>query len=108
MNIEVCDLSGENLDWAVSKCEGTLRAPGTAALPYSSDKGLAARVIDRMGIKIYADDPVAPFKAIYQPDPNEPHYFFRQFGPTAEIAAMRVRVAVTLGSYVTLPAVISI
>lgn len=108
MNIEVCDLSEEKLDWAVSKCEGTLGPAGKAPLPYSTDKGLAAQVIDRMGIKIYQDDPVAPFKAIYQPDPTEPHYYLRQFGPTPKIAAMRVRVAATLGNVITVPAVISV
>lgn len=59
-------------------------------------------IIARERITLYPNDPVEP-KATITPNLNKPHYYFRQYGPTALIAAMRCFVASKLGDEVEIP-----
>lgn len=104
------DLDGIGLNWAVAKCEGKvgndiddfcLSVPGE--FDYSTNWALSGLIIDREKICLYPNDPVMP-KAVLIPKPDDnPHYYFRQYGETSLIAAMRCFVACKMGDEVDVP-----
>lgn len=105
MKIQVEDLVGPPLDWAVWKCEqpdltvdaflASYGGPDWTGC-YSQDWGQTGPIIDRVRISVF-EDAAAPWKAIITPDQNEPHFFYRYYGPTAQVAAMRCYVASKMG-----------
>ncbi len=113
IEMKTAQLIGPALDWAVAKAEGydegwLLRQmnnpnPATRAIPaYSTDWGQGGPLIDKYKIDLFPTDPVMP-KAVITPNLSEPHFYFRQFGPTPLIAAMRCLVASKLGDTVQIP-----
>lgn len=118
MKIKTTDLVGRALDWAVAKCEGTLKkyvqpneARGTtkwevvpATLRYSTDWAQGGPIIEREKIELI------PPKDEDDPDWLACWYQVRdiaeaglQEGPTPLIAAMRCFVASKLGDEVDIP-----
>jgi len=115
MKINVEDASGAVLDWLVAKVEnlnpcefyvdggGPEILIGTLFYSPSTKPEQAQPIIDRKGIELYPDDAVMP-KATYTPDPvGNPHYWFRRYGDTILIAAMRCHVASEIGESVDVP-----
>lgn len=68
----------------------------------SIDWSQGGPLIDKYKVDLFPTDPVMS-KAVITPDLSEPHFYFRQFGPTPLIAAMRCLVASKLGDTVQVP-----
>lgn len=103
MIVKTEELTGAALNWAVAKCLGVEHRAGI--LSYSENWASAGPIIDREKIECYPNDPVMP-KAVFVPDLNVPHFYYRQYGPTILIAAMRAYVASKLGDEVEIPDVL--
>lgn len=117
MKIETSELIGPQLDWAVATAAGMPIVIGWSKLRRvplldagktytvicpSTNPDQANRIIEREGIRLYPDDAVSP-KAIIVPNVSEPHFWYRQYGETIYIAAMRCFVANRLGDEVDVP-----
>lgn len=107
MDIATSDLEGIALDWFVTQCQHLtepdfLKKWKSGCFRYSSNLALGDPIIDREKISVF-EDAAEPWKAIITPNENEPHYYFRYYGPTKLVAAMRCFVVSQLGDTVTLP-----
>ncbi len=93
------ELSGDALNWAVAKCLGVENRAGI--LSYSENWASAGPIIESAKIELYPNDAVMP-KAVINPD-RRTHFYYRQYGSTILIAAMRCFVDCELGSHVDVP-----
>ena len=93
------ELSGEALNWAVAKCLGVEHRAGI--LSNSENWASAGPIIESSKIELYPNDAVMP-KAVINPD-RRTHFYYRQYGSTILIAAMRCFVDCELGSHVDVP-----
>lgn len=104
MKIKTSELKGKALNWAVRYAEKN--APPAdyveARDNFSACWAKGGPIIEREKIQLYPDDPVMP-KAILVPNASEPHFYYRQYGTTPLIAAMRCFVASELGDEVDVP-----
>lgn len=90
--MNVSELTGAALDWAVCKCEGEQPSRYTK---YSTDWAQGGPIIERERIDVYGFDGDS-WGA-------EDNFRARQYGPTPLIAAMRCYVASKLGDEVEIP-----
>lgn len=101
-------LTGPALDWAVAKALGLAASwwhDYKLGYPVSSstDWRQGGPIIEREKINLYTTPCPEPWKATITPDEDQPHYYFRLYGPTPLIAAMRVYVARKLGDEIEIP-----
>ena len=122
MIVKTAELTGAALDWAVAKADGcvlykdiTLNGawrvwgrnphPDSAQLleewSPSTNWSQGGPIIELEKIECYPNDPVMP-KAIIVPS-AEKHFYFRQYGPTILVAAMRAYVASKFGDEIEIP-----
>lgn len=73
----------------------------------SSDEAQLNELIAKEGITVAPDGPDAkePWRAVITPNQAEPHYFFRYFGATKAIAALRCFAVFHRGAEVEIPMV---
>jgi len=125
IEVKTAELEGKALDWAVAMSEGAtnfyfdtvscwwftldgrdrvLSSGWSEKQNYcpSTDWRYGGPLIDKYKVDLFPTDPVMP-KAVITPDLSEPHFYFRQFGPTPLIAAMRCLCAAKLGDTVMVP-----
>lgn len=98
IRIPVEYLGEDALHWLIAKIE----TGNTPTTPVSNFQTEARALIDRLGISLYPNDVVMP-KAVYTPNPDQPHYFHRAYGRTIEIAAVRSYVDFHLGDFADVP-----
>lgn len=102
MKIKTSELTGAALDWAVAKCEpGALcNWPNYTRLPgYSADPAQGHPIIERALIRLWNEQ--RPDGSTFWTASKPPA--FREYGPTALIAAMRCYVVSKLGDEVEVP-----
>lgn len=114
MIVKTEDLIEAPLDWAVAKCNGEdVSVIGKAVMLWigkdsnvdyepSTNWAQGGPIIDSEKIKLYPNDPVMP-KAVLVPDLDVPHFYYRQYGPTILISAMRCYVASKYGDEIEIP-----
>lgn len=113
--VEVSNLTGAALDWAVAKCEG-LHAAETTNNPfyfkwhcgnipaYSTDWAQGGPIIEREGIRITPNGPVPDRWWAECVLPADKDWDTAEYcGPTPLIAAMRCYVASKLGDEIKIP-----
>lgn len=118
MQTNISEASSAVLNWCVAKCLGyeiqiinnhgrqsvQCRNGHPAWFEFDPTENWSdgGPIIDEKKICLYPDDPVAP-KATFTPDPQNPHYYFRRYGETSLIAAMRCYVSSMMGESVEVP-----
>lgn len=98
--VQISDLVGPALDWAVAKCEGESLAPQCWHLyGYSSSWEKTGRLIERFEIDLKSIG-----DGVWQASNVFDDLAFRHFiGPTPIVAALRCVVAMRLGEEVEVP-----
>lgn len=127
------DVTGPALDWIVAKCEirndvrdsrprfwmhsnnkdlicfqtynHTENPKGYDLYSPSTDLKQGDEIIERHHISVFPDA-AEPWKGIITPNENEPHFYFRLYGPTRLIAAMRCFVTSKMGPEIQIPSVL--
>lgn len=119
MKIKTSELTGDALDWAVAKAEGTTltyydaswwyQAIEIGLIPFSTDWSQGGPIIERERIAVWT--PMTQFKkseweagkSFIDADGTELEITQEFYGPTPLIAAMRCYVASKLGDEVEIP-----
>lgn len=109
MKIDICDATILELNWLVAKCENErdINAMITSKKTDSRiiDPALYETIKNRENIRVDYDGTVVEgvWKAILTPNKDEPHFYYRYFGATPEIAVMRCYIGSRFGPDVEVP-----